>query len=159
MIDHTYDVRVSWTGNLGTGTSHYRAYARDHDITAAGRPAIAGSSDRAFRGDASRYSPEDLLVASLSACHMLWYLHLCADAGIVVTAYVDDAHGVMKLGRDGGGRFTEVVLRPAVTMGAGADTALAAALHDRAHALCFIASSVAFPIRCEPALEVLPAAL
>jgi organic hydroperoxide reductase OsmC/OhrA len=152
--EHSYDVRVEWTGNLGDGTNGYRSYARAHEITAPGKPVIPGSSDPGFRGDASRYNPEDLLVASLSACHMLWYLHLCADAGIVVTGYVDDARGTMVETADGGGRFTQVVLRPRVTVQEGADEAKANALHEKAHHLCFIASSVNFPVLCEPALEV-----
>lgn len=151
---HSYDVRVSWTGNRGQGTSGYSAYDRAHEITAIGRPVIPGSSDPAFRGDRSRYSPEDLLVASLSACHMLWFLHLCAEAKIVVTEYADDATGSMTEGPDGGGRFTEVVLHPAVTIEGGGDVALVTRLHERAHALCFIANSVNFDVRCEPRTEI-----
>lgn len=151
---HSYAVRVTWTGNLGQGTSGYTTYDRSHEISAAGKPAIPGSSDPAFRGDRSRYNPEDLLVASLSACHMLWYLHLCADAKIVVADYVDDASGTMAETSDGGGHFTEVVLRPSVVIGRGGDTALATALHERAHHLCFIANSVNFQVRCEPRIEM-----
>src|SRR5499426_564348 len=105
--EHHYSVVVTWTGNQGSGTSGYRDYRRDHDISAAGKPIIPASSDPIFRGDASRYNPEDLLVASLSGCHMLWYLHLCADAGIRVTEYRDDATGTMVETADGGGRFAE----------------------------------------------------
>jgi organic hydroperoxide reductase OsmC/OhrA len=152
--EHPYEVRVEWTGNLGDGTSGYRSYARAHEIAAAGKPAIPGSSDPAFRGDGSRYNPEDLLVASLSACHMLWYLHLCAEAGIVVTGYVDDARGTLVETADGGGHFAEVVLRPQVTVQAGADGEKAIALHERAHHLCFIANSVNFPVRCEPGVQL-----
>ena len=151
---HAYAVRVTWTGNLGQGTSGYRAYDRVHEIVAAGKPVIPGSSDPAFRGDPSRYNPEDLLVASLSACHMLWYLHLCADAKVVVTDYVDDASGTMVMTPDRGGHFTEVVLRPNVTLKRGGDAALARELHERAHQLCFIANSVNFPVRCEPAIQI-----
>lgn len=150
---HSHAVRLTWTGNLGQGTSGYRAYDRAHEISAAGKPSIPGSSDPAFRGDPSRYNPEDLLVASLSACHMLWYLHLCADAKIIVTDYVDDAVGAMVETPDGGGHFEEVVLRPAVIIREG-DAALATKLHGRAHHLCFIASSVNFPVRCEPRIEM-----
>jgi organic hydroperoxide reductase OsmC/OhrA len=150
--EHAYAVRVEWTGNRGEGTSTYRAYDRAHAITAPGKPVLLGSSDPAFRGDPARYNPEELLVASLSACHMLWYLHLCADAGIVVTAYHDDASGTMVETPEGGGRFAEVVLRPTVTLRPEDDAALANALHERAHELCFIARSVNFPVRCEPRL-------
>jgi organic hydroperoxide reductase OsmC/OhrA len=144
---------LQWTGNRGEGTSTYRAYDRAHEITSAGKPAIAGSSDPAFRGDASRYNPEELLVAALSGCHMLSYLHLCAISDIVVTDYVDDAGGTMVETKDGGGHFTDVVLRPSVTVLPGADLELAMQLHDKAHHLCFIASSVNFPVRCEARLQ------
>jgi len=152
--EHTYAVTVVWTGNLGQGTSGYRGFSRDHEISAGGKPTLAGSADPAFRGDATRYNPEDLLVASLSACHMLWYLHLCAEAGIVVRGYRDQASGAMLQTPDGGGRFTEVVLRPEVVIDEGGGAALAERLHERAHALCFIASSVNFPVRCAPSTRV-----
>ena len=151
---HTYTVRVRWTGNRGQGTSGYRSYDRAHEISAAGKPVLPCSSDPVFRGDRSRYNPEELLVASLSACHMLWYLHLCADAKIVVTDYMDDPSGTMVETAEGGGRFTEVVLRPAVTVRSGGDTGRAGELHQRAHHLCFIAGSVNFPVRCEPTIKV-----
>jgi organic hydroperoxide reductase OsmC/OhrA len=149
-VEHAYTVGLTWTGNLGQGTSGYGTYARSHEITVPGKPPLPGSSDPHFRGDPSRYNPEELLVASLSACHMLWYLHLCADAGITVTAYVDRAAGTMAETQEGGGHFTGVVLRPVVTILEGCDGELAVALHVRAHQLCFIASSVNFPVRCEP---------
>ncbi|HEX7111909.1 MAG TPA: OsmC family protein, partial [Mizugakiibacter sp.] len=129
-------------------TASYRGYRRDHVIEAADKPPIPGSSDPQFRGDRTRWNPEELLVASLSACHQLWYLHLAAEAGVVVTAYVDRAEGVMAETADGGGRFTRVVLRPDITIAAG-DAVLAQALHERAHALCFIARSVNFPVEIE----------
>lgn len=151
---HTYTTQLVWTGNRGDGTSTYRAYDRAHEISAAGKPVIPGSSDPHFRGDSTRYNPEELLVASLSACHMLWFLHLCADAGIRVERYTDDATGTMQETPDGGGHFTEVVLRPRVRAAAGSEHARVKALHERAHELCFIASSVNFPVRCEAVLEV-----
>ena len=149
-IDHTYSVNVTWTGNLGTGTSAYRAYERSHEIGAEGKPPIPGSSDPAFRGDRTRYNPEEMLVASLSTCHMLWYLHLCAVEGIIVSAYQDVAEGVMVEQADGGGRFSEVVLQPEITVAANTDLSRARALHGEAQAKCFIANSVNFPVRHEP---------
>jgi organic hydroperoxide reductase OsmC/OhrA len=147
---HSYPIRMTWTGNTGAGTTDYRGYQRAHEYSVAGKPPIPGSSDPAFRGDAARYNPEELLVMSLSSCHMLWYLHLCAEAGIVVTAYVDEATGTMVETPDTGGHFMEVVLRPSVTLKAGGDTAAAESIHERAHHLCFVANSVNFPVRCEP---------
>jgi organic hydroperoxide reductase OsmC/OhrA len=151
---HSYAVNLKWTGNLGHGTSSYRAFSRDHEIVANGKPVLQGSSDPAFRGDPARYNPEDLLVASLAACHMLWYLHLAVGANLVVRDYTDAAEGTMVETADGGGHFVEVVLRPVVTVDAGGDTGLAEQLHVQAHHLCFIANSVNFPVRCEPTLRI-----
>lgn len=147
---HRYAVTVTWTGNRGTGTSGYRDYSRDHELRAGDKPVLAGSSDRTFRGDPARWNPEELLVAALSQCHMLAYLHLSADARIVVTAYADAAEGTMAEHPDGSGEFTEVVLRPRVTLADPSRAGEAAGLHERAHELCFIARSVNFPVRCEP---------
>ena len=148
--DHTYTMTVTWTGNTGPGTSAYRAYERSHEVCAHNKPVIPASADPAFRGDPSRYNPEEMLVGSLSSCHMLWYLHLCSEAGIAVQAYQDVAEGVMTEAPGGGGRFTEVVLQPEIMVPPGTDLARAEALHDDAHRMCFIANSVNFPIRCEP---------
>ena len=150
---HRYTTRVTWKGNRGAGTRGYRDYGREHEISAPGKPAIPGSSDPGFRGDASRWNPEELLVASVSACHKLWYLHLCATAGIVVLAYRDQAEGVMEETSDGSGRFASVTLHPQVTIAAGGDTTKARALHEPAHEKCFIANSVSFPVRCEPVIS------
>lgn len=156
MAEHRYDVEVRWTGDRGTGTSAYRAYDRDHEIDIAGKPTVLGSADPDFRGDPARHNPEELLVAALSQCHLLWYLHLCAEAGVVVTAYADRATGRMRTGPDGGGAFTEVVLRPRVTVAAAAMAEAAAELHAVAHARCFIANSVSFPVRHEPTTVTAP---
>ncbi|MGH3343217.1 MAG: OsmC family protein [Carbonactinosporaceae bacterium] len=146
---HTYDVCVTWTGNRGSGTSGYRTFDRDHDVTADGPPTIAGSADPAFRGDRRRWNPEQALTAALSQCHMLWYLHLCADAGVIVAEYTDDARGTMMETADGG-RFAEVVLRPRVTVTSPGMIETATALHAVANERCFIANSVNFPVRHEP---------
>lgn len=149
---HRYQVSVEWIGNKGTGTSGYRDYDRDHAIRSGSKPDIPGSSDAAFRGDAARWNPEDLLVASVSACHKLWYLHLCADAGIVVLAYVDNAEGTM-IDSPAPGKFTQIILRPRVTIRAGDDSNLAERLHHEAHEKCYIGNSVNFPVLCEPIIE------
>ena len=152
---HTYSIRTTWTGNDGEGTATYRSYRRDHEITGPGKSQpIPGSSVPMFRGDGSRYNPEDLLVASLSACHMLWVLHLCADAGITVVDYTDNAEGVMRENADGSGEFVDVVLNPVVTITDEARTAEAEALHERAHQLCFIANSVKFPVTARPRIDI-----
>lgn len=149
---HHYTVKVNWTGNTGNGTKTYAGYERAHEITALGKPIIAGSSDPAFRGDKQRWNPEELLVASLSACHKLWYLGLCAQAGIVVTAYEDAAEGTMVEDPNGAGQFTSVVLKPRVTIQAECDEAKARALHHTAHEMCFIARSMNFPVLNQPVI-------
>jgi organic hydroperoxide reductase OsmC/OhrA len=154
VITHTYATTVTWTGNRGTGTSGYRAYDRAHEVTAVGVPPIAGSSDPAFRGDPSRWNPEQLLLAALSQCHLLAYLHACAVAGVVVTSYTDHAQGSMTQTPDGGGHFTEVVLHPRVEVASPGMADAAVKLHEEAHRTCFIANSVNFPVRHEPVVTV-----
>jgi len=151
---HHYETEVVWTGNLGTGTDTYRSYRRIHEVRAAGVPPLAGSSDPHFRGDADRWNPEQLLLAALSQCHLLSYLHVCAVNGVVVTGYTDRASGTMTETPDGGGRFTEVTLRPAVEVAAPDMAEKALALHGRAHELCFIANSVNFPVGHEATVTV-----
>jgi organic hydroperoxide reductase OsmC/OhrA len=151
---HNYQIKIRWTGNSGEGTSNYRSYERSHTIQAGEKVEIHGSSDPAFRGDPDRYNPEELFVASLSACHMLWYLHLCAEAGVVVTAYEDQATGIMEEAADGGGMFREVKLFPVVTVADRSMTAKANMLHGKAHQKCYIANSVKFPVLHNPVCRV-----
>lgn len=151
--DLIFESTVTWMGNLGTGTSTTKAFSRDLVIESRGKPPIQGSTAPAFGGDPGRYDPEDLLVASLSSCHMLWYLYLAAEAGVVVTAYKDSARGTMALGRGGAGQFTQAVLAPEITITADSDAAKAAALHERAHEMCYVARSVNFPVRVEPVIR------
>ncbi len=144
---HTYNVTITWTGNLGTGTTGYKHYSRDFALEAEGKPAIAGTADTVFHGTPGRWNPEEMLVAALSSCHKLSYLHLCAVNGIVVTAYKDHAQGFMRFdSATGAGRFEKVILRPEVQITAASDPALAQELHHKAHELCFIANSVNFPV-------------
>lgn len=146
---HDYALTIRWTGNLGPGTTDYRSYSRDHEVRAAGKPLLLGSADPNFRGDPARWSPEELLVAALSQCHLLWYLHLAAVAGVVVTGYVDEPVGTMQIDADGGGQFTRVLLRPTVTVAAEAMVQRAARVHHDANAKCFIARSMNFPVEHE----------
>ena len=150
---HSYNARVEWTGNDGEGTKTYKSYRRDHTIICDAKPPIHGSSDPSFRGDPSRYNPEELLVASLSSCHMLWYLHLCSSNHITVLDYRDSASGMMAEHDDGSGEFVEVTLRPTVKVLAGNDHAKALALHDEAHRFCFIARSVKFTVKVAARIE------
>lgn len=150
---HFYDVRINWIGNNGTGTSSYNAYKRDFDISGTDKPTIPGSSDPAFRGDKKRYNPEELLVASLSACHMLWYLHLCAEAGVVVLKYNEHASGVMQETEDGSGFFKEVTLNPAITVSEESMIEAAINLHKKANEMCYIAKSCNFPVHHKPTIS------
>lgn len=146
---------MRWTGNTGEGTAGYRAYARDTEITAAGKPTmIVASADKTFVGDPERWNPEELLVASLSQCHMLSYLALCALKGVVVTGYEDAARGTMVESAGTAGHFTEVVLAPVVTVADETMVARATELHEAAHRACFIANSVNFPVHHVPEIRV-----
>jgi organic hydroperoxide reductase OsmC/OhrA len=147
---HRYEQTITWTGNTGSGTSDYRAYSRAHEISAKGRPTLLGSADPAFLGDAQRWNPEQLLVSSVSQCHMLWYLHLAVESGICVVSYVDNVVGVMAENPDGSGQFTEVVLRPEVVITDATRIEEATALHQAVGEKCFVARSVNFPIRHKP---------
>jgi organic hydroperoxide reductase OsmC/OhrA len=152
--EHHYSIRVQWQGNRGEGTSGYRAYGREHTVSAEGKPAIAGSADRTFHGDADRWNPEELLLAALSQCHMLSYLHVAVSRGIVITAYTDEPVGTLTQTPDGGGHFSSVVLRPTVTVASDADLEAAATCHHEASLKCFIANSVNFPVTHEPTAQV-----
>lgn len=151
---HTYTLTTQWTGNTGTGTSAYRAYERAHEIQKEGKPEILLSSDPSFRGDKTKYNPEELLLASLSSCHMLWYLHLCSEAGVVVVDYVDRASGIMEETENGSGRFVEVTLHPTVTVTDASMIEKANALHHKANEFCFIANSVNFVVKHKPDCKV-----
>jgi organic hydroperoxide reductase OsmC/OhrA len=144
---HTYTAHTSWIGNRGTGTSDYKSYDRNHDISMNGKPTLHCSSDPTFRGDPARQNPEELLVAALSGCHMLWYLHLCAMNGVIIEKYEDDATGSMKENKDGSGQFTEVILKPRVTVSDASMIEKANALHHDANKMCFIARSVNFVVK------------
>ena len=151
---HHYEVTLNWTGDRGSGTSGYASYDRAHVLSAPGKPDIPGSSDPHFRGDPARWNPEELLLASLSACHQLWYLHLCSVNKVTVTAYRDQASGEMVEHADGSGEFARVMLRPDVTIAAGSDPEKALELHHEAARLCFVARSMNFPVEHEPRVKV-----
>ena len=152
MKQHQYEITIQWTGNMGEGTATYRSYSRKFTLAGSGKPEIAGSSDPVFRGDSDRYNPEEMLVAALSSCHMLSYLHVCAVNKIVVLAYEDRAEGTMQERPDGSGIFTGVQLNPKVTISPESDAERARELHHKAHELCFIANSVNFPVEAAPVI-------
>ncbi|WP_299843326.1 OsmC family protein [uncultured Roseovarius sp.] len=146
MAEHDYTARVVWTGNRGQGTTSYRAYDRTWNVETPGKPVIPCSNDPLLGGDPTLHNPEDLLIASLSACHMLWYLHLASDAGIVVQSYADDPLAVGETDKTGASRFLRATLRPQITVPDGTDLALADTIHHQIHKTCFIARSVNFPV-------------
>jgi organic hydroperoxide reductase OsmC/OhrA len=147
--EHQYTVNITWTGNTGSGTANYKDFERSHSISVPGKPEILGSSDPAFRGDKQRHNPEDLLLASISACHMLWYLHLCATSGIIVTDYTDHASATMVETANGSGKFTRATLYPVITITDAAMQEKADSLHKKANEMCFIANSVNFDVHHE----------
>ena len=151
---HQYNLALAWTGNSGNGTRGYTTYERSYTISAANKEAISGSSDPSFRGDKTKYNPEELLVASAASCHMLWYLHLCAEAGVIVTNYTDSAVGIMHETEKGSGYFTEITHYPKVTVKDASMVEKANLLHSKANEYCFIANSVKFPIHHKPECAV-----
>lgn len=153
MKQHFYKSTVTWTGNKGTGTNNYRSYDRSHTISIEGKPDILSTSDAVFRGEKNKHNPEDLMVAALSSCHMLWYLHLCSDNGVIVTHYSDHATGTMDENADGSGQFNEVTLHPKVIVKDASMIEKANALHYDAHKMCFIARSVNFPVHRQPSTK------
>lgn len=147
---HTYRSRVEWTGNRGSGTSAYKAYDRSWNLVENGKPVLACSNDPLLGGDPTKHNPEDMLLSALSACHMLWYLHLCSDAGIVVQSYFDQPEAVGELESLGKGRFVAACLKPVITINKDLDMDTAHALHHEIHQYCFIARSVNFPVTYMP---------
>lgn len=147
--EHPYTCRIVWTGNRGEGTRHYRGYDRTWDIRTPGKPVIHCSNDPLLGGDPGLPNPEDLLLSALSACHMLWYLHLASSAGIVVHGYADDPVGIGETAPNGAGRFVGATLKPRIEVAPGTDLERADAIHHEVHRYCFIARSVNFPVACE----------
>ena len=156
MKKHNYQVQLEWTGNKGSGTFDYRSYSRNHKILIEGKPSeLLGSSDPSFRGDATRYNPEELFLSSISACHMLWYLHLCSDNGVIVHEYIDTAEGLMEEQQDGSGHFKGVTLRPQIIVTKAEMVDTAKSLHAEAHKKCFIANSLNFDVEHEATITIL----
>ena len=155
VVDHTYSISIQWTGNRGSGTAGYSAYDRDFQVHVSGKSVLYGSSDPAFRGDSSRYNPEELFLVSVSSCHMLWFLHLASNRGVQVIRYEDEAYGVMSEQEGGTGQFTNIVLRPVVTVGKKEMIDQAQDLHELANRYCFIANSLNFPVHHEPEFRVI----
>lgn len=151
---HDFPARIVWTGNRGTGTSGYQAYDRTWDLALPGRAVVHCSNDPQLGGDPTKYNPEELLITALASCHMLWYLHLCSDAGVTVLSYEDNPVGIGECEPSGRGRFLEAVLRPTITISADSDPEVASGLHGKIHDFCFIARSVNFPVRHEPKIVV-----
>jgi organic hydroperoxide reductase OsmC/OhrA len=154
MKQHTYKTHLHWTGNTGSGTVTYRGYERSHIISVEGKQPIEGSSDPSFRGDKTKHNPEEMFLASLSSCHMLWFLHFCSEASVIVMEYTDSATGKMIEFADGNGKFAEVILNPKVVVKEPWMIEKTALLHDKAHGFCFIANSVNFPVRHEAIASV-----
>ncbi|WP_336645232.1 OsmC family protein [Microbacterium sp. USHLN186] len=152
--EHHYALTTTWTGDRGSGTSGYRDYSRDVTISVAGKQDLLASADRPFRGDRTRWNPEDLLLAALSECHLLSYLHACVTAGVVVVAYRDEATAIMREDGRGGGAFAEVMLRPQVTVADAGMLEAARRAHHTAHEWCFIANSVSFPVHHDATIRV-----
>ncbi|MEQ6118289.1 OsmC family protein [Reichenbachiella sp. MALMAid0571] len=152
--EHNYTIEVKWTGNLGKGTQSSAAYTRDHEISKKTGGVILGSSDPVFKGNPERYNPEELLLSTLSACHMLMYLHFCSDNQITVVEYIDNSVGVMEEEARGSGHFVSATLKPRIKILEADRLEKAVELHHQSHEYCFIANSINFPLNVEPEIEV-----
>lgn len=150
MKEHKYKVQINWTGNNGSGTDHYKNFERSHNIKVDNKTDILGSSDPAFRGDKTKHNPEELLLASISSCHMLWYLHLCSEEGVIVIDYIDNATAIMEESPNGSGRFIEATLNPIVTVKENSMIDKANEIHKKANQFCFIANSLNFTVKHNP---------
>lgn len=151
--EHAYKSSLTWTGNKGSGTMDYRSYDRDFVVSIENKAPISGSSDSVFLGDKTKYNPEDLLLASVSSCHMLWYLHLCSKNEIVVMEYKDNAVGTMLENSDGSGQFKGILLQPEVLISNKNQKDLANSLHEEANKMCFIANSLNFKVKHTPSCK------
>ncbi|MBL0286511.1 MAG: OsmC family protein [Bacteroidetes bacterium] len=145
-----YKLIMAWLGNEGTGTSGYKHYKRDFVVVGEGKPPISGSSDVHFLGDIEKYNPEEMLLMSVSSCHMLWFLHLCAVSDVVVSEYSDEPTGVLEIFADGGGKFSEITLRPIISIIGQPSIEQLNSLQEKANKLCFIANSLNIKINHEP---------
>jgi organic hydroperoxide reductase OsmC/OhrA len=151
---HHYHAELTWSGGQLTSARDYKNYSRAFTVAITGKPALTGSADPAFLGDPRELNPEELLLISLSSCHMLSYLALCSNSGITVRSYRDSAQATMTQSADRNFAFSQAVLHPQVVIEPGGDHAKAVRLHLRAHEVCFIARSVNFPVSAEPTIEV-----
>lgn len=151
---HNYKLTATWHGNKGTGTSGLKDYDRSHTVTIQGKPELHLTTDNPAVGDKSKWNPEDLLVTAISSCHMLSYLYVCALEGVVITAYTDNATGIMVEHEGGGGRFKEITLNPICEVADENMMEQAIALHHKAHQICYIANSVNFEVKCNPTCNI-----
>lgn len=154
MEKHYYTAEIKWTGNNGVGTERYNSYNRSHEISIIQKPVLFGSADPTFLGDKTKHNPEELLLSSISACHMLWYLHLCAEQRVVVVNYIDRVAGELRIFENGSGKFDSVTLNPLVAVKAESMVPKAIKLHEDAHKMCFISNSVNFPVHHHSKIEV-----
>jgi organic hydroperoxide reductase OsmC/OhrA len=151
---HNYKLATKWTGNQGTGTSNYKDFVRSYNIQIENKADILGSSDPEFRGDKTKHNPEELLLASVSSCHMLWYLHFCAENKIIVTDYVDNATAILEETEDGNGKFSSITLNPSITITEKSMVELATELHKKANEFCFVANSLNLKVDHKPIFNV-----
>jgi organic hydroperoxide reductase OsmC/OhrA len=152
----TYQATIQW--HRGSDVFTDNRYSRRHDIAFDGGAVWSGSSSPQVvaqpMSDATAVDPEESFVASLSSCHMLWFLDIARRAGWLVNGYRDEAVGVMARNAEGRMAMTAVTLNPAVEFGGGKqpDVVELNRLHHQAHADCFIANSVKTEVRCLPVL-------
>ncbi|REC55529.1 OsmC family peroxiredoxin [Chryseobacterium piscium] len=153
MKQHQYKSKIKWTGNTSESTQNYRSYERSYTISVDGKAEIKGSSDPAFLGNPELHNPEDLLLASVSSCHLLWYLHFCSVNKILVLEYIDFVEGTMIESENGSGKFTEIILKPKILVAEKEMIEKAIELHHKANEYCFIANSLNFEVKHQPEIN------
>jgi organic hydroperoxide reductase OsmC/OhrA len=150
-MSNKFNVGLTWLSQNKNFT--YNEYSREYTIHAEGKPELIGTAAPEYKGSHEHYNPEDMLIASLSACHMLSYLALAANSKIQVLSYQDQAEG--SLIKDGMSmKFNEVILKPHVVISQDSDQEKALSLHDKAHHICFIANSVNFSVLIQPQIAI-----
>ena len=151
-MEHKYQLKLNWTGG-----SEIDAIQNDrmYEVLIDRKPTIYGSADKPFFGDPEKYNPEDLLLAALSACHMMSFMYVCRKLGIKVYHYEDHATGLLKINQDGTGQFEFAELKPKVKADHMPDGMIFKELNSRAAKLCFIKRSINFTVNYKGSFESL----
>ena len=149
-MNHLFKVALNWIKKEPQTDSSTRIYTKSHHISIEGKPDLEVSAAKAFKGDPNLYNPEDLLLSSLTSCHMMSYLYCCMQYKIEVISYQDHSEATLQVNPDGSGKIVKVDLFPEIIISNSSQIELALSLHKKANELCFIANSCNFPVYHHP---------